>query len=187
MTEQTDLAEVVSLAERFALALASPERIDKKTGKAKEPKHNVDNDEYVAFVLRIIRKLEQRAIGDACLLPQMVLIAQRAAETVNTAIAANAELYAIDPKLGASMMECARALGIQKQSASDRKKLGEKLMAERIEAAGGVSFAEAKRERAAINKAKEHAEKEMADYIARHSAPEKAIGVASVIPFRRAS
>ncbi len=135
----------------------------------REPKHRVDDEDYVAFVLRALRGLEARSLGNATLLPQMILVAQRAAEAVNTAIAVNAERFALDPAAGASMGECARAVGITKQSASQRRQIGERIMAERIREAGGVSFSEAKRERAAIKKAAEHAAEAMPEYIGRHT------------------
>lgn len=130
----------------------------------------VENEEFVAMLWRMVRALEARAIEDPTLLTQVVALAQRLSEITNVTIAANAERFAIDARRGASMAECARVLGISKQSASERRARGVAVMSQRIDAAGAVRFAEAKRERAAITAAAEHAVSSLADYRARHAA-----------------
>ena len=66
--------------------------------------------------------------------------------------------------------ELATALGISKQSVSDRRKLGERIIAERLAAAVGIHHSEAARERAAITAAAESAAEPLAGYRARHAA-----------------
>jgi hypothetical protein len=144
----------------------------------RNPHRTVEGDEYVSMMFRMIRALEARTIEDPALLTHVIALAQRLAEVVNVSIAANAERYAVDPKLGASMMECARLLGITKQSASERRTRGDSIMAERLDAAGvtklgdkpTVRHAEAGREREIIERATEHAVTNLADYRARHAA-----------------
>ena len=135
--------------------------------RRRQPKHLIDGAEYVEMLWRMIRALELRAIEDPELLPQIIALGQRLDEVVNVAIAGNAERYAIDPRLGASAAECGRILGASKQAASQRRARGKAIMAARIAAAGAIPFAEAKRERAAIAAAAEHAVIKLADYRAR--------------------
>lgn len=130
----------------------------------------IEDTEFVAMMWRMARATEARTIENPEMLTQVIALAQRFAEIVNVAIAANAERYQIDPRRGASMMECARLLGISKQSASERKARGVAVMGERIDAAGAARFSEAKRERQAIEAAAEHAVTNLADYRARHQA-----------------
>lgn len=146
--------------------------------RRREPKHVIDGADYVAMLWRMIRALELRAIDDPELLPQAVALAQRLDEVVNVAIAANAERYAIDPRLGASAAECGRILGASKQAASQRRSRGKAVMLARIAAAGAVPLTpkgapefsvEAKRERAAIDAAAEHAVTYLADFRARRA------------------
>jgi hypothetical protein len=173
--EQPDAAE--RLSDRF-LEMIKPgaakesKRVvgDDKSGAAKESKRVVEDDEYLRMMWRMVRALEARTIENPELLIQAVALAQRLAELVNVAIAANAERFAIDPRSAASMAECARAMGISKQSASERKQRGAAVMAERIEAAGVAKFSEAKRERQVIEEAHEMAVISLADYRARHAA-----------------
>jgi hypothetical protein len=132
-------------------------------------KHTIDGQDYVAMLWRMVRALEVRAIDDPELLPQAVALAQRLDELVNVALAANAERYAVDPRLGASAAECGRILGASKQAASQRRARGKAIMAARIAAAGAIPFAEAKRERAAITAAAEHAVTNLADWRARRA------------------
>lgn len=137
--------------------------------RRRQPKHTIDGTEYVAMLWRMIRALELRAIDDPELLPQAVALAQRLDELVNVALAANAERYAVDPRLGASAAECGRILGASKQAASQRRARGKAIMAARVAAAGAIPFAEAKRERAAIDAAAEHAVTNLADFRARRA------------------
>jgi hypothetical protein len=97
----------------------------------------------------------------------VLALAQRLNEVANVAIAENARRYAVDPRRGASMMECARTLGITKQSASERRRTGDRIIAERLAAAGAARFAEAARERAAIERAQAYAVASLAEYRAR--------------------
>jgi len=138
--------------------------------RPREPKHKIDGSEYVEMMWRMVRALEARTIEDPELLTQAVALAQRLSEVANVAIAANAERFAIDARRGASMAECARILGISKQSASERRAAGNRIMEARIEAAGAVKFSEAKREREAIERAAEHAVVSLTDWRQRRSA-----------------
>lgn len=130
----------------------------------------VENAEFVAMLWRMIRALEARTIEDPSLLPQVVALVKRLSEVKNVAIAANAERYAVDPRRGASMAECAAILGITKQSASAHRAHGVATMGERIDRAGAIRFAEAKREREAMAAAADHAVANLADYRARRAA-----------------
>lgn len=130
----------------------------------------VEDDQFFAMMWRMSRATEARTIENPENLTQVIALAQRLAEVVNVSIAANAERYAVDPRRGASMMECARLLGVSKQAASQRRALGDAIMAKRIEAAGAVRFSEAKRERQAIDAASSHAVTNLAEYRARHLA-----------------
>lgn len=144
------------------LAVIRPERA------ATPPDRITEDDEYLRMMWRMVRALEARAIERPENLPQIVELQERLGEVVNVAIAANAERYAIDPMLGASMAECARILGISKPSASERRARGVVAMGKRIDRAGAIRFAEAKREREAIAAAHERAVTVLADYRARH-------------------
>jgi hypothetical protein len=136
----------------------------------RNPQRTVEDDDYVRMMLRMVRALEARAINNPAIIADVVALAQRLAEVTNVAIACNAQRFAVDPRSGASAAECGRVLGIAKQSVSERRKLGEKTMAERIEAAGAVKFSEAKREAEIVRRAAEHAVVSLADWRERRSA-----------------
>lgn len=111
-----------------------------------------ENAQFMEALWRWVRAAEVRAIEDPEMLPQLFELSKRMADAVNVAIAANAERFAIDPRLGASMAECARILGIKKQSASDRRKLGAEIINARLRKAGAVKlkYSEAKEEKQII-------------------------------------
>lgn len=153
MSQPKHAAEPTSLADRFLGAV-----------RRRTPKHSIDSAEYAEMLWRMVRALEARAVDDPELLPQIVALAQRLDESVNVVISANAERYAIDPRLGASAAECGRILGVSKQAAGQRRERGRVVMLARIAAAGAIPFAEAKRERAAIEAAAEHAVTHLADW-----------------------
>lgn len=153
MTQPKHAAEPTTLVDRFMSAV-----------RRRAPKHEIDSEEFLMFAWRIMRAAEARAIDDPEMLPQLVALAQRLDEAVNVAIAANAERFAVDPRLGASAAECGRILGASKQAASQRRARGKAIMAGRIAAAGAVPFAEARREREAIAAAAEHAVTYLADW-----------------------
>lgn len=134
------------------------------------PKHTIDDAEYGAGLMRMIRAWEKRVIDNPEMLAQNEMMIQRFREITNVVIAANAERYAIDPTRGASMLECARILGIGKAAASERRARGVAIMADRIDAAGAIRFSEARREREALTAARDHAVAELAAYRARHAA-----------------
>ncbi len=160
-------------ADRFA-ALIGPQR---------EGKRVVEDAEFLKMLWRLVRALERRTTENPEMLTQVVALAQRLAEVVNVSIAISADRYALDPHRAASMMECARVMGISKQSASERRKTGNAVIAERLDAAGAVRLdpqrqrpafehphTEAKREAAAIDAAAQHAAINLSDYRARHAA-----------------
>jgi len=134
-----------------------------------KPRPAMDNAEFGEALMRMIRAWEARVIDDPAMLAQNVMIAQRMNEITNVAIAVNAERYARDPRLGASMKECARILGISAPSASERRARGVAVMNDRIDRAGAVRFAEAKREREALATAREHATVYLSEYAARRA------------------
>jgi len=146
-----------TLAEQ--LATAAP-----RTYKAK---HTTEDSDFVAMMQRQLRALEARAINDPALLPQVLMLAQRLAEIVNVVIATSADTFRVDPYAAPSMGECARVLGITKQSASDRRKLGEQVIAGRLAELGVESFALARREREARERAARHAAETMPVYTER--------------------
>lgn len=130
----------------------------------RKAKHTIDDAEFGAFLMRSIRAWEKRVIENPEMLAQNMMLVQRLGEITNVVIAANAERYARDPRSGASMLECARLLGIGKGAASERRARGRAIMEERVAAAGVVSFAEAKREREALAAAADHAVVQMEGY-----------------------
>lgn len=136
----------------------------------REAKHTIDDDQYGAMMLRMLRAWERRVIDNPAMLAQNELIKQRASEIASTAIAVNAARYARSPFLGASMLECARILGIGKASVSERKARGMRILADRLAEAGNGRFSEARRERRALAAAKDHALVFLADYRARRAA-----------------
>jgi hypothetical protein len=149
---------VHDLSERFLAVLRG----------GRKAKHTIDDAEFGAFLMRAIRAWERRVIENPEMLAQNEAMVQRFREITNVAIAANAERYARDPRSAASMAECARILGINKSSASERRAAGRAIMQGRVEAAGAVNFAEARREREALDAAREHAVTHLDGYRARH-------------------
>lgn len=160
---QPEPAEQSGTVSELFLGVIRPARRD-------PDKAPIEDGEYVQMMWRMVRAMEARTIENPEMLPQVIALAQRLAEVVNVAIAANAERYSVDPRRGASMMECARVMGISKQSASERRARGVALMGERIDAAGAARFSEAKREKAAIEAATEFAVTNLAEFRARHRA-----------------
>ena len=141
-----------------------------RPGTRKAPKHPIDDEDYGLFLLRAIRAWEARVIDNPELLATNEVMVARFREITNVAIAANAERYALDPRRGASMAECARILKISKPSASERRARGVAIMGERIDRAGAVRFSEAKREREQLDDARAQAVTYLSDYRERHSA-----------------
>ena len=166
---------MVDQVDQFAALIRSPRRCrvhaePKPDCRRCAPADPVETGDYLAMMWRLVRALEARTIDDPSVLPQVVALAARLTEVANVAVATNAARYALDPRRGASAGECARALGISKQSVSDRRKLGERIIAERLAAAVGMHHSEAARERAAITAAAESAAEPLAGYRARHAA-----------------
>jgi hypothetical protein len=152
----------MSDAEAF-LAMIGPRRRNPE-------KPPIDDEEYIEMVWRMVRALEARAIGNPALLPQVIALAQRLAEVTQVTIAANAARHSIDARKGASIAECAALMGVSRQAAQQRRAIGDRIMADRVAAAGAVPFAEAKRERQAIHAAAEFAVVQLSEYRSRHAA-----------------
>jgi hypothetical protein len=127
--------------ERFATRIKPrPRRTDRVT----------ENDDFLAMLHRFATALEARCIADPSILPHCVELEQRFREIANVTIAVNAARFHANPHSGASMAECARAMGISDPSASERRKRGNAIIAARNEQAGVPNFTEAKRVREII-------------------------------------
>jgi hypothetical protein len=136
----------ILVSDRFTQAL--------KPARRNPDKVPVEDLVYVEMLWRMIRALEFRAIENPEMLTQIYALGERLAEMINVVIATNAERFARNPHTGASMAECGRVLGITKQSASERKARGLKIIAERIREAGVVPHRDAEAEKAAVKAAK---------------------------------
>lgn len=157
MTTTPTPEPAATLPERFA-ALIAP----------RTPKHQRDNDDFMAYMYRMLRAMEARAIADPAMLAHWAKFVDRVHEIPNVAIAVNAARYAIDERSGASRNECAQAMGISGPAASKRRARGIIAMGTRIDQAGAARFSEAKRERELIDKANQIAEVELEEYRGRH-------------------
>lgn len=136
------------------------------TGHTYQAKHTTETADFVAMLQRQFRALERRAIDDPAVLPQIIMLAQQLAEMVNVVVATSADAYRADPYAAPSAGELARLLGISKQSASERRQRGEQTIAERLSVLGVESFALARREREARERAARHAAETMPTYTA---------------------
>jgi hypothetical protein len=128
----------------------------------------VENDKYMAMMQRMVRALERRAIDDPAMLAQVLVLAQQLNEITNVVIATSADAYRADPFKAPSMMEIARMLGMTKQSASDRRKIGDRIIGERLAMLGVTGMTQARRERNARQAAAKHAAETMPTYTGRH-------------------
>lgn len=129
-----------------------------------------DTDEIVASVQRQIRALEERAMDDPAVLAQIIMLAQRLAEIPNVVIAVSSDSYKADQMAAPSMQEIARLLGMKPQSAHDRLKIGERIIEDRLSAAGVQTMTAAKRERTAREAAAKHAAETMPEWATRRAA-----------------
>ena len=109
-----------------------PQRFLDHLSGGREPS-KIDDEEYGLFLMRAIRAWERRVIENPEMLAQNAAMAQRLAEVMAVANAANAERYAVDPRRGASMLECARILGMSKAGASGARARGVAIMNDRID------------------------------------------------------
>lgn len=126
-------------------------------------KRVVENDEFIAMMQRQVRALERRATDDPAILAQVIMLAQRLDEITNIVISRSAARYKIDPYAAPSAGEIARMLKMTKQSASERRKTGDRIDAERAMDIEPIS----KRERAARTRAARYAEETMASWLQR--------------------
>lgn len=134
---------------------------------ADKAKRVTENAQYVAFVQRAIRGLEARAIEDPSILAEVIMLAQRLAEIPNVVIATSAARYATEgPYAAPSAGEIATMLGMKKQSASERRKIGDRILFDRAMGEDTVP----QRERIARTLARKHAEETMADWLGRKDA-----------------
>ncbi len=131
-------------------------------------KRVTENDDYIAMLQRMIRKLEERAVDDPAVLAQVILLAQRLAEIPNVVIAKSAAAYQLDPYAAPSAGEIGRLLGMKKQSVSDRRKIGDRILFERSIGEDTIP----QRERAARTRAARHADEALADWLERREAPQ---------------
>ena len=137
--------------------------------RACNPRDPIEDADYAAYVMRVLRAWEARVIDNPEMLTAHLAIQARAAETINVAIAVNADRYAVDPRSAMSMGECARILGISKPSASERRARGVAIMGDRIDRAGAARFAEARREREQLAAAAAAAVDDLSAYRARRA------------------
>ena len=128
-----------------------------------KPARVTENHDYVAMMQRMVRGLERRAVEDPAILAQVILLAQQLAEIPNVVIATSAVRYGHNPYAAPSAGEIARLLGMSKQSASERRKTGDRIIAERAMGIETMS----QRDRAARTKAANHAAEQMADWLQR--------------------
>lgn len=159
---------------RRLLDALPPRRARRDTGRVTE------DADFLRMLWRLVRALEERTIERPENLPQVLALVQRFNEIVAVVVAENADRFAADPFSGASMAECGRALGVKKQTASQYRERGvrilERRLADALLAAGVTDLAarrrstEAAREAAAIEAAAEFAVVEMADFLARRRA-----------------
>lgn len=163
------------LTSRFLAAMrplkaapATPHRQDCRC-RTCAPRPSMDDQEFAEFAMRVVRAFETRLVDNPELLPAARVISDRSAEMINVAIAVNADRYSIDPRAGVSMRECARILKIDPAAASRRRARGVAIMGSRIDRAGAVRFAEAKREREILAAARVEAVDELAAYRARRA------------------
>lgn len=154
------MTDVTDLPERFLVMLNG----------GRTPKHTIDDADYALMMMRMIRAWERRVISNPEMLAHNAELTRRLGEVANVAIAANAERFHVDERRGASMLECARILGIGKAAASERRARGVEIMRQRVADAGVVQFSEAKREREALADAHDRAVVELDAYRARHRA-----------------
>jgi hypothetical protein len=135
-----------------------------------KPKRVTENADFIAMIQRMIRALEVRAVDDPSILAEVIMLAQRLAEIPNVVIATSAARYKADgPMAAPSAGEIAGLLGMTKQSASERRKVGDRILFERQMGEETIP----QRERAARTRARKHAETTMAEWLDRRevSAP----------------
>lgn len=144
----------------------------------------IENADYAAMMLRMIRAWEARVIDDpAGTLAYAVALADRMAEVPNVGIHVSGQRYARDPHASPSISECARTLGINQSNASRRAAIGARIVAARLAAAEVIQLAarragrdatkvrpELDRERAMMADAATATVTGMAAYRARHRA-----------------
>lgn len=135
------------------------------TSKPSKPRRVTEHDDYVAMLQRMIRGLERRAIDDPAILAQVILLAQQLAEIPNVVIAVSAARYSNDPMSAPSAGEIAKLLRMTKQSASERRKVGDRVLFERQM---GVETMP-QRERAARTRAAKYAETELSGWLQRRA------------------
>lgn len=136
-----------------------------------KPRPAMDDADFAAALMRMLRAWGVRVTEDPENLATHKVIANYTREISDVAIAINAERYNIDPRLGVSMLGCARIMGVSRSTASEARARGVAHMAARIDRAGAARFSEAKRERQMIEEARTEPAtvSEMDAYRARHA------------------
>lgn len=130
------------------------------------PKVFTENDQFVSFAARIVERLEQRAHDDPSILPAIDLLAERFAEIVPVVIAQSAARYSQDPRLSPSAGEIAALMGVKKQSVSERRKKGDRIVLERAMGERTVR----RRDRVARTIERKHADATLAGWLERKGA-----------------
>lgn len=123
----------------------------------------VEDDKFVEMIQRNIRALEERAVDNPVILAQVIMLAQRLSEITNVVIAQSATRYSINPMSAPSMKELARMLKMEPSSASQRRKLGDRVLFER--SMGQETMTQ--RDRAAQTRAANHADESLASWLER--------------------
>lgn len=138
-----------------------------KPAKPTKVKRVTENADFIAMIQRQIRALEARAISDPSILAEVIMLAQRLAEIPNVVIATSAARYLAEgPMAAPSAGEIANLLGMKKQSASERRKIGDRILFDRAMGEDTIP----QRERIARTLARKHAEATMADWLGRKDA-----------------
>lgn len=176
MTVGRHTAEPESAVERWLIRITTPSVRTRRDGTAYAPGRSAtprpprETSDLIAGVYRQLRAIEQRTWDDPQNIAQLLGLAGRIEEAVNIALYVNSVRNARDPRTGASYTETAVLLGMTRQGARKRGLLGREALRQRDIAAGAIPFAEAKRERAAIQAAAEYAAVNLADWVARKRA-----------------
>lgn len=122
-----------------------------------------ENDRFVAMVVRMVDSLERRLMDDPSVLVDVDLLAERFAELVPAVIAYHAARYAQNPRLSPSAGEIAALMGTKKQSISERRKKGDRVLMERMLGEPTVR----RRDRVARTVARKHADATLASWLER--------------------
>jgi hypothetical protein len=124
-----------------------------------------EDEDYVTMVERMIRALERRAEENPAILPRVIRAAQRLSDVPDVVIARCAVRYAQDPYSSPSAGEIARLLEMKKQSVSERRKRGDRVIFERQMGQDTLT----QREREARTRAAQHADTTLESWLTRRA------------------